>query len=68
MRIQGTVKWFNGEKGFGFITREDGEKDCFVHHSAIQGEGYKNLTEGQRVEFEVVQGPKGPAAEKVVAL
>ncbi|MBP1643645.1 MAG: Cold-shock protein DNA-binding protein, partial [Acidobacteria bacterium] len=47
---------------------EDGEKDCFVHHSAIQGEGYKNLTEGQRVEFEVVQGPKGPAAEKVVAL
>ena len=68
MRILGTVKWFNGEKGFGFITREDGEKDCFVHHSAIQGEGYKNLTEGQRVEFEVVQGPKGPAAEKVVAL
>jgi CspA family cold shock protein len=68
MRIQGTVKWFNGEKGFGFITREDGEKDCFVHHSAIQGEGYKNLTEGQRVEFEVVQGPKGPAAEKVVPL
>ena len=68
MRIQGTVKWVNGEKGFGFITREDGEKDCFVHHSAIQGEGYKNLTEGQRVEFEVVQGPKGPAAEKVVAL
>ncbi|MFN7943439.1 MAG: cold-shock protein [Thermoanaerobaculia bacterium] len=68
MRIQGTVKWFNGEKGFGFITREDGEKDCFVHHSAIVGEGYKNLTEGQRVEFDVVQGPKGPAAEKVVAL
>jgi CspA family cold shock protein len=68
MRIQGTVKWFNGEKGFGFITREDGEKDCFVHHSAIQGEGYNNLTEGQRVEFEGVQGPKGPAAEKVVAL
>lgn len=68
MRIQGTVKWFNSEKGFGFITREDGEKDCFVHHSAIQGEGYKSLTDGQRVEFDVVQGPKGPAAEKVVAL
>ena len=68
MRIQGTVKWFNGEKGFGFITREDGEKDCFVHHSAIEGEGYKNLAEGQRVEFDVVQGPKGPAAEKVTAL
>ncbi|HSM13028.1 MAG TPA: cold-shock protein [Thermoanaerobaculia bacterium] len=68
MRIQGTVKWFNAEKGFGFITREDGEKDCFVHHSAIQAEGYKSLSEGQRVEFEVVQGPKGPAADKVVAL
>lgn len=68
MRIQGTVKWFNGEKGFGFITREDGGKDCFVHHSAIQGEGYKNLTEGDRVEFDVVQGQKGPAAENVVRL
>jgi CspA family cold shock protein len=68
MRIQGTVKWFNNEKGFGFITREDGEKDCFVHHTAIEGSGYKSLTDGQRVEFEVVQGPKGPAANKVVAL
>jgi cold shock protein len=68
MRIQGTVKWFNGEKGFGFITREDGGKDCFVHHSAIRGEGFKNLTEGERVEFEVVQGQKGPAAENVVRL
>jgi CspA family cold shock protein len=68
MRIQGTVKWFNNEKGFGFITREDGEKDCFVHHTAIEGSGYKSLTDGQRVEFEVVQGPKGPAASKVVAL
>ncbi|GMU67070.1 MAG: cold-shock protein CspA [Acidobacteriota bacterium] len=68
MRIQGTVKWFNNEKGFGFITREDGEKDCFVHHTAIEGSGYKSLTDGQRVEFEVVQGPKGPAASKVVAI
>jgi CspA family cold shock protein len=68
MRIQGTVKWFNGEKGFGFITREDGGKDCFVHHSAIQGEGFKNLNEGERVEFDVVQGQKGPAAENVVRL
>lgn len=68
MRIQGTVKWFNGEKGFGFITREDGEKDCFVHHSAISGEGFKNLTEGERVEFDVVQGQKGPAAENVVRM
>lgn len=68
MRIQGTVKWFNGEKGFGFITREDGGKDCFVHHSAIQGEGFKSLSEGERVEFEVVQGQKGPAAENVVRL
>jgi CspA family cold shock protein len=68
MRIQGTVKWFNGEKGFGFITREDGGKDCFVHHSAIQGGGFKNLAEGDRVEFEVVQGQKGPAAENVVKL
>jgi len=68
MRIQGTVKWFNGDKGFGFITREDGGKDCFVHHSAIKGEGYKNLAEGERVEFEVVQGQKGPAAENVVKI
>lgn len=68
MRIQGTVKWFNGDKGFGFITREDGGKDCFVHHSAIQGGGFKNLNEGERVEFEVVEGQKGPAAENVVRL
>jgi CspA family cold shock protein len=66
MRIKGTVKWFNESKGFGFITREDGEKDCFVHHSAIQGGGFKNLAEGEKVEFEVVQGQKGPAAENVV--
>jgi CspA family cold shock protein len=66
MRISGTVKWFNDSKGFGFITREDGGKDCFVHHSAIEGSGFKSLAEGDRVEFDVVQGQKGPAAEKVV--
>jgi CspA family cold shock protein len=65
MRTTGTVKWFNDGKGFGFITRDDGEKDCFVHHTAIQGEGFKSLREGERVEFEVVQGQKGPAAENV---
>ena len=68
MRTQGTVKWFNAEKGFGFITRNDGEKDCFVHHTAIQAEGYKTLAEGEKVEFDVVQGQKGPAAEKVVKI
>jgi CspA family cold shock protein len=62
---QGTVKWFNDAKGFGFISLDDGSSDVFVHHTAISGEGFKTLTEGQRVEFEVVQGPKGPAAEKV---
>ncbi len=65
MRTTGTVKWFNESKGFGFITREDGEKDCFVHYSAIAGSGFKTLREGQRVEFDVVQGKKGPAAENV---
>jgi CspA family cold shock protein len=68
MRTTGTVKWFNDSKGFGFITREDGEKDCFVHHSAIQSGGYKTLTEGERVEFDVAQGAKGPAAENVTKL
>jgi CspA family cold shock protein len=68
MKKNGTVKWFNGDKGFGFITPEDGSKDCFVHHSAIQGGGYKNLAEGDRVEFDVVQGQKGPAAENVTKL
>jgi len=65
MRTQGTVKWFNDQKGFGFITPDGGGKDCFVHHSAIQSEGFRTLAEGDRVEFEVVQGTKGPAAENV---
>ncbi|HSM61911.1 MAG TPA: cold-shock protein [Longimicrobiales bacterium] len=66
MRTQGTVKWFNDQKGFGFITPDGGGKDCFVHHSAIQSDGFRTLAEGDRVEFEVVQGTKGPAAENVV--
>ena len=61
----GTVKWFNSEKGFGFITPEDGSADVFVHFSAIAGEGYRNLDEGQRVEFEIGQGQKGPQAQGV---
>jgi len=65
MSVTGTVKWFNDQKGFGFITREDGEKDCFVHYTAISGSGFKSLKEGERVEFDVVQGDKGPAAENV---
>jgi cold shock protein len=68
MRTTGTVKWFNDAKGFGFITPEGGAKDCFVHHSAIQGGGFKTLAEGERVEFDVVQGQKGPAAENVTKL
>jgi CspA family cold shock protein len=63
-RVTGTVKWFNGSKGYGFIAREDGE-DVFVHYSAIQGDGFRNLDEGDRVEFEVEQGQKGPAAANV---
>ena len=66
--ITGTVKWFNDSKGFGFISPEDGSKDVFVHHSAIQGSGFKSLTEGQKVQFEVTQGQKGPAAQNVLPL
>jgi len=67
MSITGTVKWFNDSKGFGFITRDDGEKDVFCHHSAIVKEGgsFASLDEGQKVEFDVVQGDKGPAAANV---
>ena len=64
-RTTGTVKWFNDAKGFGFITPESGSKDCFVHYSAIQGNGFKTLAEGDRVEFDMVQGEKGPSAENV---
>ncbi len=66
MRTAGTVKWFNDSKGFGFISPESGARDCFVHYSAIQSDGFKSLAEGDRVEFEMVEGPKGPAAENVV--
>ena len=65
---QGIVKWFNDKKGFGFITCEDGEKDCFVHYSGIEGEGFKSLVEGDRVSFEIEQGAKGPSAVKVKKL
>ena len=64
--MKGTVKWFNDQKGFGFITPEDGSKDCFVHHSAIQSDGFRTLAEGSTVVFEMVEGSKGPAAENVV--
>ena len=68
MRTKGTVKWFNDAKGFGFITPEDGSKDCFVHFSAIQGSGFRTLAEGAKVEFDVVQGQKGPQAENVTTV
>ena len=68
MRTTGTVKWFNAEKGFGVNTPDDGGKDCFVHFSAIQGNGFKSLDEGERVEFEIGQGQKGPQAENVQRL
>jgi cold shock protein len=64
-RTLGTVKWFNDAKGFGFITPENGDKDCFVHHTAIKADGFRSLAEGDRVEFDIVQGAKGPAAENV---
>ena len=62
----GTVKWFSDSKGFGFIAREEGEGDVFVHHTAIQMDGFRTLREGDRVEFEIVQGPKGPQANNVL--
>ncbi|GAB2641914.1 cold-shock protein [Nocardioides ginkgobilobae] len=65
---QGTVKWFNAEKGFGFIAQNDGGADVFVHYSAIESTGYKSLDENQAVEFDVTQGPKGPQAERVRAI
>lgn len=67
-RIQGTVKWFKNELGYGFIAPDIGGKDVFIHHSAVQMDGYKTLKEGQRVTFSVVRGSKGPQAEDVVLL
>jgi len=68
MRTKGTVKWFNDSKGFGFITPENGSKDCFVHHTAIQGSGFKTLAEGEQVEFDLIDEPKGPKATNVSRL
>lgn len=65
MRTTGTVKWFDDAKGFGFITPEDGAKDCFVHHTGIMGEGFKSLNEGDKVEFDMVQEARGPKATNV---
>ncbi|KAA1194212.1 cold-shock protein [Pseudohalioglobus sediminis] len=64
-RVSGTVKWFNNAKGFGFITREEGDADVFVHFRSIQGDGYRTLNEGQQVEFNLIEGPKGLQAEDV---
>ncbi|MEA3489353.1 MAG: cold-shock protein [Candidatus Omnitrophota bacterium] len=61
----GTVKWFNESKGYGFVTPDDGSKDCFVHHNAIQGEGFKSLSEGQKIKFDIEEGAKGPQAVNV---
>ena len=68
MSSTGTVKWFNDTKGFGFITVDGSTDECFVHHSSIQGTGFKSLSEGDRVQFDAVQGQKGPAAENVVKI
>lgn len=65
---QGTVKWFDNAKGYGFVSRENGGKDVFVHHSVIQGTGFKSLEEGQKVQFEVTQGPKGDQATNVTKI
>jgi CspA family cold shock protein len=65
MRTTGVVKWFNDGKGYGFITPDASENDCFVHYSAIQADGFRSLAEGERVEFDLVEGDKGPAAENV---
>ena len=67
-RVTGTVKWFNDAKGFGFITPENGEKDCFVHHSAIRMDGFRSLAEGERVEFDIEQSDRGPQASAVRAV
>ncbi len=66
--LEGTVKWFNNSKGYGFLEQENGVGDVFVHFSAIQGEGFKSLNEGDKVQFEIVEGPKGPSAENVVKI
>ena len=68
MRITGKVKWFNDAKGYGFITPNGGENDCFVHYSAIEGTGFRSLKEGDAVEFEMVDGQKGPSAQNVTKI